>query len=140
MYSAKQAKRRLSQGAPEKSATNEPKSFLESNWIGSAVADFAARPIGQYEFPSTPSLGCCMAIASDQGQVVIGVIPARRWWDVQWWKEHWPEIAFPKNGNPLTALFDYVLTYVQQQPVFVIRAITSRRVGSGRTGGAIILA
>ena len=57
---------------------------------------------------------------SIQDQVVIGAIPARRWWDVQWWKEHWPEIAFPNNGNPLTALFDYVLAYVRQQPVFVI--------------------
>jgi FAD/FMN-containing dehydrogenase len=54
-----------------------------------------------------------------EGRVVIGSIPARRWWDVQWWKEHWPELAFPNpNGNPLIALFDYALAHVLQQPVF----------------------
>ena len=31
-------------------------------------------------------------------QMTIGSIPARHWWDVQWWKEHWPEIALP-NPN-----------------------------------------
>ena len=28
----------------------------------------------------------------------IGSMPARHWWDPQWWKEHWPEIAFPRDG------------------------------------------
>jgi FAD/FMN-containing dehydrogenase len=54
-----------------------------------------------------------------EGRVVIGSIPARHWWDVQWWKEHWPEIAFPNpNANPLTALFDYGLVHLIRQPVF----------------------
>src|ERR1019366_4081335 len=49
------------------------------------------------------------------GRVVIGSIPARRWWDVQWWKEHWPEIAFPNpNGNPLIGFFDYALAHLLQ--------------------------
>ena len=53
------------------------------------------------------------------GRLVIGSIPARHWWDPQWWKEHWPEIAFPNpNGNPLIGLLDYGLVHVMHQPVF----------------------
>jgi FAD/FMN-containing dehydrogenase len=53
------------------------------------------------------------------GRVTIGSMPARHWWDVQWWKEHWPEIAFPNpNSNPLIALFDYGLVHLMRQPVF----------------------
>ena len=52
---------------------------------------------------------------SIEGRLVIGSIPARHFWDVPWWKEHWPEIAFPNpNGNPLTALFDYGLAHLLQ--------------------------
>jgi FAD/FMN-containing dehydrogenase len=51
-------------------------------------------------------------------RVIIGSVPGRRWWDVQWWKEHWPEIAFPNpNGNPLIALLDYGLAHLLSQPV-----------------------
>jgi FAD/FMN-containing dehydrogenase len=52
-------------------------------------------------------------------RVTIGSIPARRWWDVQWWKEHWPEIAFGNpNGNPLIGFFEYGLVHLMRQPVF----------------------
>jgi FAD/FMN-containing dehydrogenase len=51
--------------------------------------------------------------------VVIASWPAKRMWDVQWWQQHWPEIAFP-NTNPLIGLFDHVLAFLHQQPVFVI--------------------
>ena len=54
-----------------------------------------------------------------KGRVTIGSIPAQHWWDVQWWKEHWPEIAFPNpNGSRFTALFDSVLRHVIPQPLF----------------------
>jgi hypothetical protein len=54
-----------------------------------------------------------------EGRVVIGSIPARRWWDAQWWKQHWPEIAFPNpNGNPLIGLLDYGVLHLMRQPVF----------------------
>ena len=46
----------------------------------------------------------------------IGSIPARHYWDAQWWNEHWPEIAFPRNGNPLHALADEILVHVMSQP------------------------
>jgi hypothetical protein len=51
---------------------------------------------------------------SVQGRVVIGSLPARHMWDVQWWKEHWPEIAFPSNGNFFFGLFDGVLAHLMQ--------------------------
>ncbi len=52
---------------------------------------------------------------SFKGRVAIGSIPARHWWDVQWWKEHWPEIAFPNpNGNFLIGLLDYGLVHLLQ--------------------------
>jgi FAD/FMN-containing dehydrogenase len=54
-------------------------------------------------------------------RLVIGSLPARRMWDVQWWKEHWPELAFPNpNANRLIALFEYVLVHLHQQPLFDI--------------------
>ncbi len=57
---------------------------------------------------------------SVEGRTVLGSVPARNWWNVQWWKEHWPEIAFPRNGNPLHALVDDALVHVMHQPIFVI--------------------
>jgi len=53
---------------------------------------------------------------SIEGRVTIGSVPARRFWDVQWWKEHWPEIAFP-DRNALIGLFDYALVHLMRQPV-----------------------
>jgi FAD/FMN-containing dehydrogenase len=53
-------------------------------------------------------------------RLVIGSIPARHFWDVQWWKEHWPEIAFPRNGNLLHALLNDVLVKVMNNPALVI--------------------
>jgi FAD/FMN-containing dehydrogenase len=56
---------------------------------------------------------------SIKGRLVMASVPARNWWDVQWWKEHWPELPFPNpDGNPLTALFDHALVYLHQQPLF----------------------
>ena len=53
------------------------------------------------------------------GRVVVGSLPAQRMWDMQWWKEHWPEIAIP-DTNALIGLFDYALAHVFQQPIFEI--------------------
>jgi FAD/FMN-containing dehydrogenase len=55
---------------------------------------------------------------STKGQVVFGSVPARHFWDVQWWKEHWPELAFPNpNGSRLIGLLDYSLRHLIRQPV-----------------------
>jgi FAD/FMN-containing dehydrogenase len=52
---------------------------------------------------------------SMKGRVNIGVIPARHFWDVQWWKENWPEAVFPNpNGNPLIGILDYGLAHLLQ--------------------------
>ena len=45
---------------------------------------------------------------SFESRVILASWPARRMWDVQWWKEHWPEMVFP-NSNPVVGLFDNVL-------------------------------
>jgi FAD/FMN-containing dehydrogenase len=49
--------------------------------------------------------------------VTIGSIPARHFWDVAWWKEHWPEVILPRNGNPVHALVDDVLLHLISQPI-----------------------
>jgi len=51
--------------------------------------------------------------------VVIASWPARRMWDVQWWKEHWPEIIFPRT-NPLIGWFDDALVHLVRQPLLVM--------------------
>jgi len=52
------------------------------------------------------------------GRVVVGSLPAQRMWDMQWLKEHWPEIAIP-DTNALIGLFDYALAHIFQ-PIFEI--------------------
>ena len=64
--------------------------------------DFIARSPNDYSF---------------DGRVVIGSIPARHWWDPAWWKEHWPEIAFPKQSL-WTGALDWTLEHVLPEPVF----------------------
>jgi len=67
---------------------------------------------------------------SIEGHLTIGSIPARHFWDVQWWKEHWPEIAFPNpDGNSLKSLFNYSLAHLVPQPIFEF----DRRPGAGPT-------
>jgi len=53
---------------------------------------------------------------SIEGRVVMGSIPGRRFWDMQWWKDHWAEIAVPRTGNPLRTLLDYLLVHVIPNP------------------------
>ncbi|MGB2664404.1 MAG: FAD-binding protein [Candidatus Acidiferrum sp.] len=60
------------------------------------------------------SSGC-----SIKGLSTIGSIPARHWWDPSWWKEHWPEIAFPRDGF-LHEMLDDALIHVMGQPAFAV--------------------
>jgi len=53
---------------------------------------------------------------SIEGRTDMVCIPARHFWDSEFWKEHWPEIAFARNGNPLHALVDDVLLHVMRNP------------------------
>jgi len=52
------------------------------------------------------------------GRVVIGTLPARHMWDAEWLGENWPELAFPRNGNPLHALLDDILAHAVHEPLF----------------------
>jgi FAD/FMN-containing dehydrogenase len=55
---------------------------------------------------------------SKKGLSALGSIPARHFWDSQWWKEHWPEVAYPNsNGNPFVAMLDFGLRSVVPNPV-----------------------
>jgi FAD/FMN-containing dehydrogenase len=54
-----------------------------------------------------------------EGHVTMASVPARHWWDVPWWKDHWPELVFPNpNGSHLIAWLDDALTYLHKQPLF----------------------
>ena len=60
--------------------------------------------------------------------VVIASQPARRWWDVQWRTDHWPELIFPNpHSNRLAALVDDLLGHLHRQPIFAI----DQRPGAG---------
>ena len=52
------------------------------------------------------------------GHVVIGTLPARHMWDPDWLGKNWPQLAYPRNGNPLHALLDDVLAYTEHEPLF----------------------
>ena len=43
-------------------------------------------------------------------------IPARHYWDSAWWKNNWPQLAYPRNGNPLHTLLDDILPHVSPNP------------------------
>lgn len=52
------------------------------------------------------------------GRVVIGSLPARHMWDAEWLGEHWPELVFPRNGNPFHAILDDILVHAMHEPLF----------------------
>ena len=51
---------------------------------------------------------------SVEGRANIASIPAQHFWDVQWWKEHWPELAFP---NPNGSSLHWILRLCPRTPV-----------------------
>lgn len=53
-----------------------------------------------------------------EGRLVIGSVPARHMWDAEWLGEHWPEVIYPRNGNPLHAVMDDVLEHTAHEPLF----------------------
>jgi FAD/FMN-containing dehydrogenase len=81
----------VSWGLNQKQATKVWQPFLD--WVANAPHDYA-----------------------QQERIVIGGIPARRYWDVQFWKEDWPEVVFPRNGNLWHAILDDVLVKVMPEP------------------------
>jgi len=45
--------------------------------------------------------------------VTIGAVPARHYWDAQWWNEHWSEVVLPRT-NFMVGLLDDVLVHLAQ--------------------------
>lgn len=39
-------------------------------------------------------------------------------WDAEWLGENWPELAFPRNGNPFNAILDDILAHTMHEPLF----------------------
>ncbi len=80
----------VSQGLDRDEATKIWKPFLD--WVRNSSNDY-----------------------SIEGRVTIGSLPAQRWWDVEWWKEHFVEIAIPNTGV-FSGLLDRVLVDIIPQP------------------------
>ncbi len=57
------------------------------------------------------------SISGPAGPIITG-FPARRMWDAQWLGEHWPEVVWPRNGNPLPAIWDDIIVHVMHEPQF----------------------
>ena len=55
---------------------------------------------------------------SIEGRIAIGSLPARRMWDAEWLGQHWPELAFPRNGHLFPAILDEILVHVMHEPIF----------------------
>jgi hypothetical protein len=49
---------------------------------------------------------------------IISDLVARRMWEAEWRVKHWPEVVFPRNGNPLNAIMDDILVHVMHDPIF----------------------
>jgi len=62
------------------------------------------------DWVAQPSSEC-----SVKGVVAIGAVPAQHYWDPQWWAEHWPEAAFPRNST-WHNLLDDALVHLVSQP------------------------
>src|SRR5271165_2259821 len=84
-----------------------PDNTLEVKMDSAGLSTEQARQVWQPFLDSVKHSSQC----SIKGITSIGSIPARHWWDPQWWKEHWPEIAFPRDGA-MHAIIDDVLLHV----------------------------
>ncbi|HUA36428.1 MAG TPA: FAD-binding oxidoreductase [Candidatus Binataceae bacterium] len=95
-----------------------PDNIFEVSMVSQGLSSDEARKIWQ------PFLDWLKNSSSDysiQGHLTIGSIPGQRWWDVQWWKEHWAELPFPNpNDSMFTSLVDKTLSHLVEQPLFVI--------------------
>jgi FAD/FMN-containing dehydrogenase len=92
-----------------------PDNVLEIQMLAHGLDTEQAKKVWQpfLDWVAQSSNGC-----SIKGLMTIGSIPARHWWDVQWWKEHWPEIAFARDGSIFHALLDDALLHLLPQPTF----------------------
>jgi FAD/FMN-containing dehydrogenase len=91
----------------------KPDNTLEINMLSHGLDSEQVEKAWQpfMDWVAQSSNGC-----SIQGRASLGIIPARHYWDPQWWNEHWPEIVLPRNGSLLHAVVDDVLVQVMGQP------------------------
>jgi len=93
-----------------------PDNSLVVNMVSHGVTTEQARNVWQPFLDRVASGGFVL-----QGRPIIASVPARRFWDLQWWNEHWPELVFPNpNGSWLTGLVDGALRRALRQPLFEI--------------------
>jgi FAD/FMN-containing dehydrogenase len=95
-----------------------PNNIFEVSMVSQGLSSEEARKIWQ---PFLDWLKNSSSDCSILDHLTIGSIPAQRWWDVQWWKEHWAELPFPNtNDSMFTSLIDKVLPHLMEQPSWVI--------------------
>ncbi|HEY7173166.1 MAG TPA: FAD-binding oxidoreductase [Vicinamibacterales bacterium] len=93
-----------------------PDNSLVVNMVSHGLATEQARSVWQPFLDRVASVGSAL-----DGRAIIASVPARRFWDLQWWSEHWPELVFPNpDGSRLLALLDGALRHVRRQPLFEI--------------------
>jgi FAD/FMN-containing dehydrogenase len=96
--------------------TLTPDNALVVNMVSHGLTTGQAKNIWQPFLDRVASGGFAL-----QGRPIIASVPARRFWDLQWWNEHWPELVFPNpNGSRLVDLLDGALRHVRRQPLFEI--------------------
>jgi FAD/FMN-containing dehydrogenase len=97
-------------------ASFRPDNTLEISMVAQGLDGEQAKKVWQpfLAWVADSANGC-----SIEGRVVIGSLPARHFWDLQWWKEHWPEVLLPRNGSLLHAMADDVLVRLIPNPVMV---------------------
>ena len=91
-----------------------PDNSLVVNMVSHGLSTEQARNVWQPFLDRVSSAGFAL-----EGRPIIASVPARRFWDLQWWNEHWPELVFPNpNGSWLVALVDGALRRALRQPLF----------------------
>lgn len=93
-----------------------PDNSLVVNMVSHGLATQQARDVWQPFLDRVASGG-----STFEGRPIIASVPARQFWNLHWWNEHWPELLFPNpNGSWLVALVDGALRRVVGQPLFEI--------------------
>ena len=96
--------------------TVTPDNSLIVNMVSHGLSTEQARNVWQPFLDRVASAGFAL-----EGRPIIASVPARHFWDLQWWTEHWPELVFPNpNSRWLIALVDGVLRRTVRQPLFEI--------------------
>jgi FAD/FMN-containing dehydrogenase len=95
-----------------------PQNSLEFNMLGHGLDTAQARKAWQ---PFLDWVGRSPQAYSIERHMVIASVPARHFWDPQWWNAHWPELPFPNpQGRRMISMFDEVLGHLVENPVMTM--------------------